>query len=97
MASSTALCLAMCSRQVPRRLSCWKRGRRPADRAKWHYAISRGTRFELRFSLDGKPIAHFPRLEAWPPTGTYFHDPIPLPQYPFKREIKPKAPTTPKS
>lgn len=52
----------------------------------WHYAASRFTRFEVTVSLDGKQIAHFPRLEAWPPTGVYFHDPVEMPDYPFARK-----------
>ena len=49
----------------------------------WQYAVSRCTRFEIRVALDGKQIAEFPRLESWPPTQTYFHDPLPLADYPF--------------
>ena len=52
----------------------------------WHYAASRFTRFEVTVSLDGRQIAHFPRLEAWPPTGVYFHDPVEMPDYPFARK-----------
>lgn len=51
----------------------------------WHYAVARFTRFEVTVSLDKKQIAHFPRLEAWPPTGVYFHDPVEVPGYPFAR------------
>jgi len=58
-----------------------------ADGLTWHYAVSRCTRFEIRISLDGKPIAEFPRLESWPPTQTYFHDPIPLADYPFPTRV----------
>ena len=49
----------------------------------WHYAVSRCTRFGVRFSLDGKQIVEFDRLEAWPATGTYFHLPQPWEEYPF--------------
>jgi hypothetical protein len=52
----------------------------------WHYGVSRFTRFEVTASLDGQQIAHFPRLEAWPPTGIYFHDPVEMPDYPFARK-----------
>jgi hypothetical protein len=51
----------------------------------WHYAVTRFTRFAVTVSLDGKPIADYPHLDAWPPTGVYFHDPVPLPIYPFDR------------
>ena len=57
--------------------------RKTARGLAWQYAVSRCTRFEIRISLDGEQIAEFPRLEAWPPTQTYFHDPIPLADYPF--------------
>lgn len=57
----------------------------------WHYAVARFTRFEVTVSLDGKEIAEFPRLEAWPPTGVYFHDPVEMPDYPFARSEE-KAP-----
>ena len=49
----------------------------------WHYALARCTRFGVRFSLDGKQIAEFDRLDAWPATGTYFHYPLPWEEYPF--------------
>ncbi len=58
----------------------------------WHYAVSRCTRFEIRFSLDSKPIANFPRLESWPANEVYFHDPIPMADYPFKGERGAVAP-----
>jgi hypothetical protein len=58
----------------------------------WQYAISRFTRFEVTVSLDGKQVAHFPRLESWPATGVYFHDPIDVPVYPFQRPAEPPAP-----
>jgi len=58
----------------------------------WHYAVARFTRFAVTVSLDGKQIADFPRLEAWPPTGVYFHDPVELPDYPFQRSAEPVAP-----
>jgi hypothetical protein len=61
--------------------------RKTASGLAWQYAVSRCTRFEIRISLDGQPIAEFPRLEAWPPTQTYFHDPIPLADYPFPTRI----------
>ena len=57
----------------------------------WHYAVARFTRFAVTVSLDGKQIADFPRLESWPPTGVYFHDPVELPDYPFERP-QPEAP-----
>jgi hypothetical protein len=52
----------------------------------WHYAVARFTRFAVAVSLDGKQIADFPRLEAWPPTGVYFHDPVEIPDYPYARQ-----------
>jgi hypothetical protein len=55
----------------------------------WHYAVARFTRFEVTVSLDGKQIAEFRRLEAWPPTGVYFHDPVEMPDYPFARTAEP--------
>jgi hypothetical protein len=57
----------------------------------WHYAVARFTRFEVTVSLDDKQIAHFPRLEAWPPSGVYFHDPLEMPDYPFQRPQEPAA------
>ena len=51
----------------------------------WHYAVSRFTRFGIRFALDGKQIAEFDRLDAWPATGTYFHYPQPWEEYPFAK------------
>ncbi len=60
--------------------------RKTAGGLAWHYAASRFTRFEVTVSLDGKQVAHFPRLEAWPPTGVYFHDPVEMPDYPFARK-----------
>jgi hypothetical protein len=51
----------------------------------WHYAVSRFTRFEVTVSLDGKQVAHFPRLDAWPASGVYFHSPVDVPDYPFQR------------
>jgi hypothetical protein len=54
----------------------------------WYYAVSRLTVFAVTFSLDGREVAQFPRLETWPPTGTYFHIPQPLPAYPFDAEDK---------
>jgi hypothetical protein len=56
--------------------------RKANDGLEWFYAVSRCTRFEIRVSLDGKQIAEFPRLEAWPATGTYFHSPLPWENYP---------------
>lgn len=52
----------------------------------WQYAVSRCTRFGITFSRDGRLLAEFPRLDAWPPTGTYFHIPVPLPDYPFAED-----------
>ncbi len=57
----------------------------------WFYAVARFTRFAVTVSLDGKQIADFPRLEAWPPTGVYFHDPVEIPDYPFQRPSEPEA------
>lgn len=57
----------------------------------WHYAACRFTRFEVTVSLDGKQLAHFPRLDAWPPTGIYFHHPVDMPDYPFQRPEEPAA------
>lgn len=54
----------------------------------WHYMVSRFTRFGITFSLDDRKIAEYPRLDEWPPTGTYFHHPVPMPDYPFKSEKK---------
>ncbi len=59
---------------------------------RWHYMVSRLTRFGITFSLDEEKIAEFPRLETWPPTGTYFHHPVAMPDYPFKNEKKAVAP-----
>ncbi|HVW38267.1 MAG TPA: hypothetical protein VHB99_13220 [Pirellulales bacterium] len=58
-----------------------KRGR---PRRQWHYAASRATRFELNFSRNGRREAEYPRLEAWPSDGAYFHLPVEMPDYPFK-------------
>jgi hypothetical protein len=60
----------------------------------WQYAVSRFTRFGVRFSLDGKQIAEFDRLDAWPATGTYFHYPQAWEEYPF--DTKSAAPAAPK-
>jgi hypothetical protein len=60
--------------------------RKTAAGSAWHYAVSRFTRFEVSVSLDGERIAHFPRLDAWPATGVYFHDPVEVPDYPFQRQ-----------
>jgi hypothetical protein len=49
----------------------------------WQYAVSRMTVFGLEFSRDGQPIAEFPRLERWPPTGSYFHLAVPFEDDPF--------------
>lgn len=65
--------------------------RKTAKGLTWHYAVARFTRFEVKVSLDGKLIAEFPRLEAWPPTGVYFHSPVELPDYPFARTEVPAA------
>lgn len=53
------------------------------ERFAWHYALSRCTRFGIRFLLDGKPIAEFDRLDRWPASGTYFHSALPWEEYPF--------------
>ena len=58
----------------------------------WHYALARCTRFGVRFSLDGKELAEFDRLDAWPATGTYFHHPQPWEDYQFKTQPAPSAP-----
>jgi hypothetical protein len=58
----------------------------------WHYMVSRLTRFGTTFSLDEQKIAEFPRLDEWPSTGTYFHHPVSMPDYPFKNERKAVAP-----
>lgn len=50
----------------------------------WFYAVARCTRFGVRFQLDDKPLAEFPRLDAWPATGTYFHHPIPMGKFPYE-------------
>lgn len=52
----------------------------------WHYAVSRCTRFGITFSRDGRVLAEFPRLDAWPPTGDYFHLPVTLADYPFEKD-----------
>ncbi|HEY2251280.1 MAG TPA: hypothetical protein VGH74_09475 [Planctomycetaceae bacterium] len=62
--------------------------RRSGNELAWYYAVSRFTRFGITISLDDRKLAEFPRLEAWPPTGAYFHDPLPLPDYPFKNKWK---------
>ncbi len=56
------------------------------DGLAWHYAVARMTRFEVTVSLDAKEIAHFPRLDAWPKSGVYFHDPVDIADYPFQRD-----------
>jgi hypothetical protein len=66
--------------------------RKSGDGLAWHYAVARMTRFEVTVSLDDKEIAHFPRLEAWPPSGVYFHDPLDMPDYPFQRNAGPPSP-----
>gem|GEM_PF-1018986 len=58
--------------------------RKTAAGLEWSYAVSRSTRFAVAISRNGRKEAEFPRLEAWPPTGTYFHSPLPMPDYPFK-------------
>ena len=58
----------------------------------WHYMVSRFTRFGITFSLDDQKIAEFPRLDEWPPTGTYFHNPVSMPDYPFKNDRKAVTP-----
>jgi hypothetical protein len=65
--------------------------RQSAEGLAWHYAASRFTRFEVTVSLDGKQVAHFPRLEAWPASGVYFHDPALVPAYPFQRTAESDA------
>ena len=55
----------------------------------WHYAVCRFTRFEVTVSLGGKQVAQFPRLDAWPASGVYFHDPVDVPDYPFQRPAEP--------
>jgi hypothetical protein len=55
----------------------------------WHYAMSRMTVFALKFSRGGRQIAEFPRLEEWPPTGTYFHLAVPFGPDPFAEEGAP--------
>src|SRR5204863_6612618 len=62
--------------------------RRAGNELRWHYAVSRFTRFEITISLDDRKLAEFPRLESWPATGTYFHHPLPMPAYPFKNTKK---------
>jgi hypothetical protein len=57
----------------------------------WHYMVSRFTRFGITFSLDERKIAEFPRLDEWPLTGTYFHHPVSMPDYPFKDDRKAAA------
>lgn len=63
-----------------------------AEGLTWQYAVSRFTRFEVTVSLDGKQVAHFERLEAWPATGVYFHDPVEVPDYPFQRPAETELP-----
>ena len=53
---------------------------------KWKYAVSRFTRFGITFSRGGQRLIRFPRLDSWPATGTYFHLPLPMPDYPFKND-----------
>lgn len=52
--------------------------------SEWHYATSRATRFELKFSRNGRQEAGYPRLESWPRDGAYFHLAVEMPDYPFK-------------
>ena len=54
------------------------------DGLEWQYGVSRFTRFGITFSLGDRKVAEFPRLDRWPATGTYFHIPLALPDYPFK-------------
>ena len=49
----------------------------------WRYAASRCTRFGITFSFRETKVAEFPRLDAWPPTETYFHYAVPMTGYPF--------------
>jgi hypothetical protein len=58
--------------------------RETPEGSEWHYATSRATRFELNFSRNGRPEAEYPRLDAWPSGGTYFHVPVEMTGYPFK-------------
>lgn len=62
--------------------------RETAAGLEWSYAASRATRFAITFSHRGKKVAEFPRLDAWPSTGVYFHLPLPMADYPFKTGAK---------
>lgn len=52
----------------------------------WHYAAMRSTRFAITVWLDDEKVAEFSRLNAWPADGVYYHHPLPLTDYPFRRE-----------
>lgn len=54
----------------------------------WWYAVSRCTRFAIRVSRKDRQIAEYPRLDAWPAEGAYFHIPTSIPDYPFARTIE---------
>lgn len=66
--------------------------RKSGDALTWHYAVSRFTRFGITVSLDDRKLAEFPRLDAWPPTGVYFHHPLPMPDDPFKNTKRTSEP-----
>lgn len=57
---------------------------RDGEGLKWRCAVSRATRFGITFWLDDRKLAEFPRLDRWPATGAYFHQPSPMPDYPFQ-------------
>jgi hypothetical protein len=62
--------------------------RETADGPMWYYAAARCTRFAVRFQLDDRPLAEFPRLDAWPATGTYFHHPVPMAKFPYEDDVR---------
>jgi hypothetical protein len=58
----------------------------------WYYGVARFTRFAVTVFREGETLAAFPRLEAWPSTGVYFHHPIPMQEYPFEDSPEPANP-----
>lgn len=60
--------------------------RKTSGGGEWHFAVSRATRFGITAWLDEEKVGEFPRLDAWPADGVYYHDPLPLSDYPFRRK-----------
>lgn len=53
--------------------------------AKLDFFRERMRDLELR-DIGGGQVGEFPRLDAWPADGVYYHCPLPLADYPFRRE-----------